>query len=86
VCPRLPSKAMTEPTGTTYVVAELDSDGKPVRYLHAKAAREFGPDVTYLLTSDLGQAWKFPDRESAQKQADWFNSAPGNPHLRVIEV
>jgi hypothetical protein len=71
---------------TVYVVAELDSDGKPVSYLPALAAREFGPDVTYRLTPDLALAWPFPeDRDSAQDQADRFNSAPGNPHLTVIE-
>lgn len=74
---------MSEPNGTTYVVAELNSDGRPVSYLRSLAAHEFGPDVTYRLTIDPDEAARFLDKESAQKQADRFNSSPHNPQLMV---
>jgi len=74
---------MSEPNGTTYVVAELNSDGRPVSYLRSLAAHEFGADVAYRLTIDLNQAWRFLDKKSAQKQADRFNSSPHNPQFSV---
>ncbi|VBA47931.1 hypothetical protein [Mycobacterium attenuatum] len=79
---------MTEPSEMTYryVVAELDSDGNPINYLRALAAKEFGPEFTYRLTPDQAQAWRFPDRERAQEQADRFNSSAANPHLTVTEL
>jgi len=74
---------MSEPTGTIYVVAELNSRGKPISYLRALAAHEFGPEVTYRLTIDPDQASRFLDKESAQKQADRFNASPHNPRFTV---
>jgi hypothetical protein len=70
----------------TYVVAELDADGQIVAYLRGLAAKEFGPDVTHRLTPDLNLAWRFPDRERAQVEADRFNPVHGNPPLTVIKA
>lgn len=70
----------------TYVVAELDADGQAVTYLSGIAAKQFGPDVTYRLTPDLSLAWRFPDREHAQVEADRFKPVPGNPPLTVIKA
>ncbi|GAB7146557.1 hypothetical protein [Mycobacterium riyadhense] len=69
-----------------YVVAELDPDGNPISYLRGLAVKEFGPELTYRLTPDQTQAWRFRDRESAQVQADRFNSSSANPHLTVTEL
>lgn len=79
------SMRMFAPQVTYYVIAELDEDGTPVRFLNAIAAKEFGPDPTYRLTAELGHAWKSHDAEKARKQADAFNSDGRNPRLTVIE-
>lgn len=86
--PLLRSYAITEPSEMTYryVVAELDPDGNPISYLRGLAVKEFGPELTYRLTPDQTQAWRFRDRESAQVQADRFNSSSANPHLTVTEL
>lgn len=70
----------------TYVVAELDVDGQAVGYLRGIAVKEFGLDVTHRLTDDLNLAWRFPDMERAQVEADKFNSALGNPPLTAIKT
>jgi hypothetical protein len=81
---RLPLNAMTE--NTCYSIAELDSNGRPVRYLPFLAGWQ--PTMPYWLTNDRAEAWRFRDREAAQETLDVMNSNPAthNPTLRVIEI
>ena len=69
-----------------YVIAQLDADGRAVGYLDALAAKEFGPDLTHRLTSDVTLARRFRDRESAHMQLASFMSARGTPPLAILAL
>ena len=72
-------------TTTCYAIAELDSNGKPVRYLPFLAGWQ--PTVPYQLTTNRAQAWRFRDRQTAQETADVMKATSGNgPTLHVIEI
>ena len=76
--------AMTE--NTCYAIAELDSNGTPVRYLPF-LGEGWEPGTLYWLTAARALAWRFGTRQSAQDTADVINSTPGNsPTLHVIEI
>lgn len=68
-----------------YGLAELDADGRPVKYLPF-LGESYDPAMKYSLTPDPAMAWTFADRDSAQEVADVLNSVPRNRHLKVIEL
>jgi hypothetical protein len=71
---------------TWYGLAELDSDGNPVRYL-PPLGEGFVLGSAYRLVDDRAEAWRMAEKEFAQERAVEFNSTPGNrPRLHVIEL
>jgi hypothetical protein len=71
---------------TVYVVALLDSEGKPVSYLTEIVDQSTPSGWGQRLQPDVALAWKFTDKKSAEQEATAFSSVSGNPHLQVIPL
>ncbi|MBV8182957.1 MAG: hypothetical protein JO045_30030 [Mycobacterium sp.] len=76
----------TETEIAYYGIAQLNSFGKPVKYLPFLGV-SWTPGKHYWLTADVAQAWRFADSDAAQETVDLVNSIPGNsPELHVTEL
>jgi hypothetical protein len=68
-----------------YGIAELDSNGWPVKYLPPLGVGQT-PGTLYYLTSDLAGAWPIADRATAEEYADVLAANNPGRNLGVIEL
>jgi hypothetical protein len=70
---------------TYYGIAELGADDKPVNYVPPFGLSQ-NPGTPYWLTTNLAEAWRFPDKQTAEEFAEVLSASNPGRRLGVIEI